>query len=102
MSDSNRRRSLLILGSGLLAVLCTGELLWLRSVRLIVTPVSVALLFLPWIGMAAVNLALWHWSLSHGKPSPLNRIGVALFWVTSAGFAALFSVLYGAVVFGWV
>ena len=102
MPDPNRRRRLLILGSGVAALVCTGELLWLRSTRLVVTPVSVALLFLPWLAMAGVNLALWHWSLSNGKPSALNRIGVALFWVTSAAFAAMFSALYGALVFGWV
>ena len=102
MADSNRRRGWLIFSSGVAAVLCTGELLWLRSTRLVVTPVSVALLFLPWLAMAVTNLALWHWSLSNGKPTALNKIGVALFWVTSAAFAAMFSALYGALVFGWV
>lgn len=102
MADSNRRRGWLVLSSGVAAVVCTGELLWLRSTRLVVTPMSVALLFLPWLAMAASNLALWHWSLSNGKRTALNKIGVALFWVTSAAFAAMFSALYGALVFGWV
>ncbi len=102
MSNSSQRRGWLILGSGVAAVVCSGELLWLRSTRLVVTPVSVALLFLPWLAMAAVNLALWHSSLAKGKPSTLNKLGVALFWVTSAAFAAMFSALYGALIFGWV
>jgi hypothetical protein len=100
--SASRRRGALILASGIAALVCTGELLWLRSTRLVVTPVSVALLFLPWLAMAAINLSLWHWSLSNGKPSPLKSLGVVLFWLTSAAFAAMFSALYGALVFGWV
>jgi hypothetical protein len=85
------------------AALCIAELVWLRSTPLTVNRPQLAILFLPWLGAAATNLALWHSTLPRGRPvTPIGRLVVAFFWVTAAAFAVWFGAIYAALLFGWI
>jgi hypothetical protein len=85
------------------ASLCVAELFWLRSVNMTVNRPQLAILFLPWLAAAAVNLALWHAMLPRGRPATsTGRIAVTLFWATAGGFAVGFVALYAALFFGWI
>jgi len=85
------------------AALCIAELLWLRATPLTVNRPQLAILFLPWLGAAAANLALWHAALPRGRPTTtIGRLAVALFWLTTTAFAIWFGALYAALLFGWI
>lgn len=85
----------------LAAVLCVGELLWLRTATLTPTRGEAAVLFLPWLLAAAANLGLWYVGLERAKPSALRALGTALFWLTSGAFALVFAALYSGLLFRW-
>jgi hypothetical protein len=92
----------LLLVTGLAALGCVAELLWLRSVQGIeVSRLDAGLLFIPWLFAAASNLALWYWTLKQRRPTPLNRLGLKCVYLVSAGFAAGFTWVYGTFVFSW-
>ena len=85
------------------AALCIAELVWLRSTPLTVNRPQLAILFLPWLGAAATNLALWHSVLPRTRPiTTIGRLAVALFWVTATAFAVWFGAIYAALLFGWI
>ena len=101
-APNGRGRRLPLLAAGA-AALCIAELLWLRSTPLTVNRPQLAILFLPWLAAAAINLALWHAALPRGRPTTtIGLLAVALFWLTSAAFALWFCALYAALLFGWI
>jgi hypothetical protein len=93
---SDRTHRALLLASAIAALVCVAELLWLRSAELHVTPVTVALLFLPWAAAAASNLAVWYSMATRGPPTRFNRRSLALCRIVAGGFAITFLVLYGS------
>jgi hypothetical protein len=98
--DRPRRLPLLAAGA---AALCIAELLWLRSTSLTVNRPQLAILFLPWVGAAATNLALWYAALPRGRPATtIGRLAVALFWLTTTAFTVWFAAIYAALLFGWI
>jgi hypothetical protein len=90
----------LLSASAIAAIVCIAELLWLRSAEFAVTRPIAALLFLPWLAAAVINLSLWYWTLERGQPTFLTKLGYGVFWTTSGGFAVGFMVLYGLLLFG--
>ena len=102
VAGNGRRRRLPLLAAGA-AALCIAELLWLRSTPLSVNRPQLAILFLPWLGAAATNLALWRSALPRGRPTTtIGRLAVALFWVTATAFTIWFGAIYAALLFGWI
>ena len=93
---SDRTHRALLLASAITAVVCVGELLWLRSAELHVNSLTIALLFLPWAAAAAANLAVWYSTASRGPPTRFNRTSLALCRIATGGFAITFLVLYGS------
>jgi hypothetical protein len=93
---SDRTHRALLAASAITALVCVAELLWLRSAKLHVTPVSIALLFLPWAGAAAANLGVWYSMATRGPPTRFNRTSLALCRILAGGFAITFLVLYGS------
>jgi hypothetical protein len=99
-NGGRRRLPLLAVGA---AGLCIAELLWLRTTPLTVNRPQLAILFLPWLAAATINLALWHQALPRARPlTTVGRFAVALFWITSTAFALWFTALYAALLFGWL
>lgn len=99
MKSDRVHRTLVVL-SGVAAIACVAELLWLRSAQLTVTRPVVGALFLPWFAAAAANLAVWRVTLARGKPTSINQLGSAIFWIVSGVFGVAFLVLYGWLLFG--
>jgi hypothetical protein len=92
-------------GLPLLAVvaagLCIAELFWLRTAQFVPTPLTVGLLFLPWLLAAAANLGLWYVALGRLRPSRWRRASAALLGITSGAFGLAFAALYAGLIFGW-
>jgi hypothetical protein len=93
---SDRTHRALLFASAVTALVCIGELLWLRSATLQVTPLTIGLLFLPWAAAAAANLGVWYSTATRGPPTRFNRTSLALCRIVAGGFAVTFLVLYGS------